>query len=174
MPRAAEFVFGYGSLARDVSGAELAHLSGHRRTWGVAMDNSVDIPGYKHYVTPAGERPDVKVCFLDLEPQPDTTVNGVCVPVARPDELDARERNYVRRDVSDLIEEAPGRVWAYFGSPDGRRRRREGPAVISRAYLSGVDEGFRRLGAEEHRAFVESTELGSLPVWDLERVDHPS
>ncbi len=163
MPRAAEFVFGYGSLARDLSGAKLAYLPGHRRTWGVAMDNSVDIPGYKHYVTPAGDRPDVRVCFLDLEEAPGTTVNGVCVPVARPDELDARERNYVRRDVSDLIEGAEGRVWAYFGSPEARRRRREGQAVISREYLETVE-----------RALGQSIPTDGLPVWDLTRVDHPS
>ncbi len=172
MPPAAEFVFGYGSLTGD-SGGKLARLRGHRRTWGVAMDNSVDIPGYKHYETPDGSRPDVRVCFLDLEPAQGTTVNGVLVPVERPEQLDARERNYVRSDVTELIEGAEGRVWAYFGSPEGRRRRHEGEAVISRAYLEGVEDGFRRLGDAEHRAFRESTELGTLPVWDLKRVDHP-
>ena len=166
MPPAAEFVFGYGSLARDVSGAELAHLPGHRRTWGVAMDNSVDIPGYKHYVTPDGERPDVRVCFLDLEEEPGTTVNGVCVPVARPDELDARERNYVRRDVSDLIEGAQGRVWAYFGSTEARRRRREGQAVISREYLEA--RGARRW------ARAPSRHDWPCPCGTSSRVDHPS
>ena len=30
------------------------------------MDNSVDLPGYKHYVDPDGARPDVKVTFLNL------------------------------------------------------------------------------------------------------------
>jgi len=127
------------------------------------MDNSVDIPGYKHYVTRDGDRPAVRVCFLDLEEAPGTTVEGVCVPVARPDELDARERNYVRRDVSDLIEGPAGRVWAYFGSPEARRRRREGQAVISREYLDGVE-----------RALDDSIATEGLPVWDLERVDHPA
>jgi hypothetical protein len=174
LPPEAEFVFGYGSLAGDLSEATLARLPGHRRTWGVAMDNGEDLPGYKHYVTPAGDRPGVRVCFLDLEPDPGTTVNGVCLPVSEPDELDARERNYVRRDVSELIEGAEGRVWTYFGSPEGRRRRHEGEAVISREYLEAVEEGFRRLGPAEHRAFLASTELDTLPVWDLERVDHPA
>jgi len=171
LPPAAEFVFGYASLAADSRGM-LARLPGHRRTWGVAMDNTEDIPGYKHYETPDGDRPAVRVCFLDLEPDPATTVNGVVVPVERPEELDARERNYVRRDVSALIEGVEGRVWAYFGSPEGRFRRREGQAVVSRAYLEAVEDGFRRLGEGEHRAFRESTELASLPVWDLKRVDH--
>jgi hypothetical protein len=137
------------------------------------MDNTQDIPGYKHYETLDGDRPAVRVCFLDLEPAAGATVNGVVLPLERPEQLDARERNYVRRDVTELIEGAEGRVWTYFGTPEARRRRREGEAVISRAYLEGVEECFRRLGEEEHRAFRESTELGALPVWDLRRVDHP-
>ena len=166
-----ELVFAYGSLA-DAHGATLARLAGHRRTWGVAMDNSEDIPGYKHYLTPAGERPAVRVAFLDLEEDPDATVNGVCFAVSRLEELDARERNYVRRDVSDLVDGVAGRVWAYFGSPAGRRRRSEGEVVVCRRYLDEIEAGFRRLGEAEHRAFVQSTELGTLPVRDLVRVDH--
>lgn len=171
MSPAAEYVFGYGSLAGHPGGA-LARLPGHRRTWGVAMDNSDDIPGYKHYETPDGGRPAVRVCFLDIEPDPDTTVNGVVLPLERPDQLDARERNYVRRDVTELIEGAEGRVWTYFGSPEARSRRRHGQPVVSRAYLEGVEEAFRRLGDEQHRAFLESTDLDTVPVCDLIRVDH--
>lgn len=136
------------------------------------MDNTQDIPGYKHYLTPEGERPAVRVAFLDLEEDPATTVNGVCFPASGLEQLDARERNYVRRDVSGLVQGAAGRVWAYFGSPEARRRRWEGEVVVCRAYLEGVASGFRRLGEAEHRAFVDSTDLGALPVWDLARVDH--
>jgi len=173
VPSDAEFVFGYGSLAGSAPGAILARLAGHRRAWGVAMDNTEDIPGYKHYLTPEGERPAVRVAFLDLEEHPGTAVNGVCFPAGHFEELDARERNYVRRDVSDLVEGAAGRIWAYFGSPEGRHRRWEGEAVVCREYLDGVEGGFRRLGEAEHRAFLDSTDLGVLPVWDLVRVDHP-
>ncbi|MDQ3647667.1 MAG: gamma-glutamylcyclotransferase [Actinomycetota bacterium] len=173
MPTGPDLVFGYGSLAGSVPGATLAKLAGHRRTWGVAMDNTQDIPGYKHYLTPDGERPAVRVAFLDLEEDPVTRVNGVCFAVSRVEDLDARERNYVRRDVSDLVKGTSGRrVWAYFGSPEARRRRREGEVVVCREYLEGVERGFRRLGNVEHRAFVDSTDLGTLPVWDLVRVDH--
>jgi hypothetical protein len=161
LPPDAEYLFGYGSLAGDPGGT-LALLRGHRRTWGVAMDNSEDIPGYKHYETPDGGRPAVRVCFLDIEPDPDTTVNGVLLPLERPDQLDARERNYVRQDVTDQIEGAEGRVWAYFGSPEGRRRRNEGTPVISRGYLETVE-----------RALGHSIPTDGLPVWDLKRVDHP-
>jgi len=167
-----ELVFGYGSLAGSVPGVTPANLAGHRRTWGVAMDNTQDIPAYKHYRTPDGQRPAVRVAFLDLEEDPGTAVNGVCFPASGLEELDARERNYVRRDVSDLVQGAAGRVWAYFGSPEGRRRRSEGEVVVCREYLEGVEGGFRRLGPREHQAFLDSTDLGALPVWDLVRVDH--
>ena len=45
--------------------------------------------------------------------------------------------------------------------------------MVCRQYLEGVERGFRRLGDAEHRAFLASTDLGTLPVWDLVRVDHP-
>jgi hypothetical protein len=64
----ARYVFGYGSLAAWAGrGEALAELAGARRVWGVAMDNRVEIPGYKVYVDPAdGSRPPVHVAFLDL------------------------------------------------------------------------------------------------------------
>jgi hypothetical protein len=63
-----DYIFGYGSLA----GGELtalgfvpsrvrrpegfvADLAGMRRGWGVAMDNRLDRPGYKHYVDGEGD-----------------------------------------------------------------------------------------------------------------------
>jgi hypothetical protein len=158
-----QFVFGYGSLAADGAAAgEPARLGGHRRVWGVAMDNRVVLPGYKSYVDPAtGERPAIFVAFLDIEPDRSAVVDGICIPVD--DELlaalDARERNYDRHDVTPLMADPPGRVWAYAGSAEGRERlaegRRTGTAVISREHL------------ELCRA-----EPDGLPVHDLVRIDH--
>ena len=105
------FVFAYGSLLpRADSGEETAvvcHLDGFRRGWNVAMDNAVTIPGYKYYVDPeTGERPAVYVAYLDLAPNPETTVNGVLFPAAPTamKDLDARERNYERREVTGQID----------------------------------------------------------------------
>ena len=64
--------------------------------------------------------------------------------------------------MTDLIEGAEGRVWAYFGAPEGRRRRHGGTAVISRAYLERVE-----------RALGQAIPTEGLPVWDLKRVEHP-
>jgi hypothetical protein len=145
------------------------------------MDNRVDLPGYKFYRDPRdGSRPEVYVAFADLEEAPGCEVNGVCLPV--PGEaalavLDARERNYQRVDVTGLLPGAPGRTWAYVGSPAGRARlvrgRAEGRAVVAREYVERVQAGFRALGPAEHAAFVASTDFGGLPLVALERVELP-
>ena len=122
-----EFVFGYGSLAALGDGVApsrtpraegfVCDLRGYRRQWGVAMDNSRDLPGYKHYTDAVGRRPPVFVCFLDIEPDPRTVVNGLCIPVdrGRLAVLDDRERNYERRDISALVDAGGARVWTYVG-----------------------------------------------------------
>ncbi len=186
-------MFGYGSLVTPAGRALgrrrsphgfLADLVGFRRTWGVAMDNRRDLPGYKYYTDARGRRPEVFVTFLDIcrSADPGAAVNGVCVPVddAGLSVLDGRERNYERIDVSDQIT-VPGadgiRVWAYAGSAPGRdrlrRARAAGAAVIDATYLQGVHDGFALLGEAEHRACVPSLDPGDLPVVSLRRHDLP-
>jgi hypothetical protein len=180
------FVFGYGSLTAGASsGAEAgfpARLHGVRRRWRVAMDNRVDLPGYKCYRDAAGHRPPVSVCFLDLEADlaARTPVNGLCLPVDAADlaALDRRERNYERIEVSDRVDGAGGaRVWTYRGSPAGRARfdaaARAGTAVIHAAYLRAVRSGFRALGEGEWEACAPSLAPGALPVVELVRHELP-
>ena len=136
-----DFVFGYGSLVGEHPDAAPAELRGWRRTWGVAMDNAVTIPGYKIYLDPDGSRPDVCVAFVDVEPAKGASVSGVCFPadLAR---LDRREHNYERVEVTGDIAEPPGRVWTYAGRADSRERQRlaraAGRAVIAAAYARSV------------------------------------
>ncbi len=181
-----EFVFGYGSLAalppaplsreRRPHGF-VADLPGHRRCWGVAMDNRVDLPGYKHYLEADGERPAVFVSFLDLQPDPEASVNGVCLPVDadRLAALDVRERNYRRTDVTDLIDAGGARVWTYLGSPAGRERfatgTREGSALIDAVYRDAVAAAFARLGEAELELCRPSLRPFGLPVRALTRID---
>lgn len=176
----AEYVFGYASLVTDAGPGSVAWMRDVRRTWGVATDNTLGIPGYKMYLSREdGSRPPVFVSFLDLLPEPGGRANGVLRPVTAEElaVLDRRERNYERTDVTAAIESAPGRVWAYLGSAEGRARlreaRREGTAVVSRDYESKVHAGFRALGPAEYEAFLATSHLDGLPVWDLERVDLP-
>jgi hypothetical protein len=175
-----QFVFAYGSLAADLRAGERAELRGRRRAWGVAMDNRVDVPGYKHYrLRCDGSRPAVCVAFLDLlDDDPGATTTGVCVPVddAQLPIIDHRERNYERIDVTAALHGGPGGVvWAYVGTPTGRRRLREarerGCAVISRDYLERTRAAFAALGPAA-LAHFEAGAADDLPVWDLERHEH--
>lgn len=178
-----EWVFGYGSLAADLSRGRLATLTGHRRCWGVAMDNRRDLPGYKWYRQRATHRrPHAFVAFLDIVGAAGGAVNGLCLPVdgAGLERLDARERNYRRVDVTDRIEAPPpGRVWAYAGSAEGRERQRTGVRerrlLISQEYVDDVEDAFRRLGEEQLAAYRASTEPppDGCEIVALERIDLP-
>jgi cation transport regulator ChaC len=178
------WVFGYGSLlpaGRTTlpAGTVPCRLTAWRRGWGVAMDNARDLPGYKHYLTPDGERPDVLVAFLDITAHDGGLVNGAAISV-EPGELpglDRRERNYRRVDVSDQLDTrlpGGGPVWAYAGLPASRRRaargRREGRLVVSRSYYDRVRAGFAAIG--EHATFSRLTGPLRAPVADLVLVRH--
>jgi hypothetical protein len=140
-----QLVFGYGSLPAEEEGVE-CRLHDHGLGWDVAMDNRELVPGYKVYVEPhTGLRPAVEVAFLSITPEPGASVEGLAFPVSdeRLAELDERERNYVRHDVTELVDaDLGGRIWAYVGSIAGRLRlargRRRGTAVVSRRYLDKV------------------------------------
>jgi cation transport regulator ChaC len=168
-----EYVFGYGSLVvRD--GSFVAQLAGYRRAWRVAMDNRVDLPGYKYFVDAAtGERPDAMVAFLDLAEDPETTVNGVVFPTDDLTALDARERNYARLDVTAAVHPAPqdGRVWAYIGTLEAKKRFETGPTIVSRAYMEQVRAAFGTLGPTELATYDRTTDSPRAAVRDLQRID---
>jgi cation transport regulator ChaC len=166
------FVFGYGSLLERGKGTP-CRLGGHRRRWGVAMDNRRTIPGYKYFLEPGGGRPGVFVAFLDAVPEPGASCTGLAFPVdaAALGELDARERNYRRVDVTAMVDaDLGGRVWAYRGLEEARERYeagvRAGTAVVSRAYVEGVRAGFAAFGLD----FDTEPEV---PVRDLTLVRVP-
>jgi len=174
-----EYVFGYGSLAADLAGGHAAELRGQRRCWGIAMDNRVDVAGYKHYRLRAdASRPEVCVAFLDLAADEEGVTTGICVSVARTllPAIDRRERNYDRVDVTASVPQARGTVWAYIGNAAGRERfrraRASATAVVSRDYLERTRAAFAAFGPAALAQFDATAALGDLPVWDLERVDH--
>jgi hypothetical protein len=187
MPR--QFVFGYGSLAAELPFAPgreprdegfIADLPGFARGWGVAMDNRRDLPGYKYYTAPDGTRPPVFVSFLDVAPEARAAaVNGLCLPVDADHlrQLDRRERNYARRDVSDRIDAGGARVWVYVGTPAARGRlresRRDGLAVIDATYRRAVETAFAALGPDELARCRASLAPGDLPVVELVRHELP-
>jgi cation transport regulator ChaC len=172
------FVFGYGSLLRRPGGIP-CHLLGHRRAWNVAMDNRQTIPGYKYYVDPGtGERPPLHVAFLNIYPAPEGRLNGVACPVALEmlQQLDRRERNYVRVDVTQLLDvDIGGTAWAYLGRDDARQRfeaaRRANTAVVSQDYFDAVRDDFATVGGLDE--FDQSTDRLTVPLRGLTRVDLP-
>lgn len=186
-----QFVFGYGSLAACPAPVPtralqehgfVADLAGLRRSWGVAMDNRQDLPAYKYYTDADGARPDVFVAYLDLVAAPDdpaARVNGLCLPVddAALTQLDRRERNYERIDVSDRLAAGGARVWAYSGMAAARDRlaegRRSATAVIDTGYVRTVEAGFAALGDDELVAVRASLAPGDLPVVELQRHELP-
>jgi cation transport regulator ChaC len=174
------WVFAYGSLLPAGATAlpreaRPCRLTGWQRSWGVAMDNRVDVPGYKHFVAPDGERPALMVAFLDIAPRSGATVNGAALPVCE-DELpglDERERNYGRVEVTEAIDaDLAGRVWAYVGLDAARERlargRREGRLAIASSYYDRVLAGFDLL--DQRAPFERLTSPMPAAVADLEIV----
>lgn len=183
-PDHTEYVFAYGSLVHDLAGGEEfaqrgVHLRDHRRAWNVAMDNSLSLPGYKYYLDAHdSSRPQVFVTFLNLLPAPGDRVNGMLVPVGAGElvELDRRERNYERREVTASIEEpVGGRVWTYFGRPEACKRfdagMRAARAVIDESYLERVRAGFEALSGDALAEFEQSTDPHGCRALKLLRVD---
>jgi hypothetical protein len=121
------YVFGYASLVGlpeplAVDGVELrplpGRLRGYRRCWGAAMNNWEGGEAAKHFLDrDTGQRPRIRVAYLDLRPEAGSSVNGLALPVdaARLDSFDAREINYRRIDVSAAFEPEPP---AGVASPD--------------------------------------------------------
>ncbi len=179
-----QYVFGYGSLTRygrDAERTEIrtCRLRDHRRTWNVAMDNTLEEPGYKYYLSEDGSsRPAVFVTFLNVAPAPGDSVNGVLLKTDEAEllALDRRERNYERIDVAELLDvRLAGRVWCYLGSRAARERFElglaGGTAVVDARYRDAVRESFALLGAEALAEFDASTDPPRCPVTALTRVD---
>jgi hypothetical protein len=176
-----DHVFGYASLLIDMrrEEEELCRLHGYRRSWNVATDNSLTLDRYKIYLDRAtGEQPAVFVTFVNLVPDGEASVGGVLFAVTPGQlaELDLRERNYERRDVSgEISDTVDGPVWCYFGTAEAEARYRRGVAseraVISRAYYERVRDGFAACGAAALASFQASTEEPRVPIVELERVD---
>ncbi len=196
-----EYVFGYASLvAMPGPGALPGRLRGYRRCWGAAMNNWEGGEDAKHFLDrDTGERPRIRVAYLDLEPREGSAVNGVAIPVdaERLAAFDAREINYERVDVTDPFELAvptdsagahaagtdagraqpanpPRRVFTYLGLETARERCRDGAAkgniFVSRDYAAGVRLAFERLGAEALAEYERTTDPLPFPERDLQVV----
>ncbi len=178
-----DYVFGYASLvALKDAGSLPGHLRGFRRRWGVAMNNWEGGEGVKHWLDRAnGERPHIRVAYLDIYEHAGSAVNGLALPVDRERlrTLDARELNYERVDVTSSFEpEVDGRVFAYVGLDAARERCWHGVAAgdifASSDYAASVRLAFERLGPRALAEFDRTTDPLPFPERDLLRAWSPS
>ncbi len=184
-----DFIFGYASLVAVSEPAAVAgRLRGFRRRWGVAMNNWEGGDAVKHFLDRAtGERPRIRVAYLDLYEHPGSAVNGLALSVDRErlEALDAREVNYERVELTAAFEpdgaaaplpDSP-RVFAYLGLAEARERCRQGAAdgdtFVSRDYAQGVREAFAGLVPGALGDYERSTDPCPFPERDLETVHRP-
>jgi hypothetical protein len=174
-----DYVFGYASLvALEDADALTGRLRDFRRYWGVAMNNWEGGEGVKHWLDrETGERPRIRVAYLDIYERAGSTVNGLALPVDRErlEALDEREINYQRVEVTEAFEgTARGRVFTYVGLDAARERCRRGAAAgdvfVSRDYVAGVRSAFERLAPVALPEFDHTTDPLPFPECDLQVV----
>ncbi|SNT36118.1 Gamma-glutamyl cyclotransferase, AIG2-like [Asanoa hainanensis] len=153
-------IFGYGSLAhpdtvRQVGGNAvrgenyfLVGLHNWKRAWTVCTDNTDPARAVAYYRPGTSDRLDGQVLFLNLDREPGSRTRGALVLVP-PDvlgQLDEREKNYDRVDVTADVDLSgvpddvkPDVVWTYVGKESAVRAAHrgvsQGSAVIWRPYL---------------------------------------
>lgn len=183
------YVFGYGSLV-DVENLQkylgrsltdsfdftFCYLKGYRRCWNIAMDNRIDLSNYKYYLDKkTRSRLEVFVAFLNIRPHEESNIVGILFSVSDKDlqDLDKRERNYRRVDITNLIETpVKGKAWVYIGLDEAKRRYQEGltqnNVIISHSYFNSVYNAYLSLGEELLSNYVETTDAPEVPILDLE------
>ena len=192
-----QWVFGYGSLVdlerlavflgRELPPEEVVfgRLRGFRRTWNVATDNRLDLPGYKIYLDPeTGEQPAAFVTFLNLRRVAnEEAVNGVAFRVSEEEleRIQGRERNYRLTEVTRHWQPEgadrgrPGRLLTSLGRPEARARfaegRKSGRAVVRPSYRQIVHGAFRNRGRGWWREYRATTDPPDVPERALERVE---
>jgi dephospho-CoA kinase len=180
------WIFGYGSLVAPASLAAtigrpvprrdvvVAHLDGYGRRWNYG---SMHLRGdWRHQGTYVRRG---LVVSLGLVRADGETCNGTVVRVTDDElaQLDWRERDYERTDVSELIRRDDGTggiagspVWTYVPRASAVDRyldaRDQGRAAIRRSYWDLVDAAFGALG-DDHRSKFAATPAPDVPVVDI-------
>jgi cation transport regulator ChaC len=185
------WVFGYGSLVSPASlGTTIrrtpvrgvnfvaAEVLGWARRWnyGIALQ-----PGA---VTGAQAEGLEAVVALGIVPAPDQWMNGILALVSAAElaRLDARERNYDRVDVTDLVRVFDGgeaiptihRAALYVPRPHAvavyEQARSVGRAAIERRYWDLVDTAFHDLAPGHGERYRATTAAPDVPILDVTRV----
>ncbi len=177
------WIFGYGSLVSPASLAStigrtvapldvaIAHLDGFGRRWNYG---SMQLRGdWQHRGVDVTQG---LVVSLGLEASVDESCNGVVVRISADElvQLDWRERDYERTDVTDLIRRQDGEraidVMTYVPRASAIERyesaRDRGRAGIRRSYWDLVDDAFRQLGSDHH-VHYSATPAPDVPVVEM-------
>jgi hypothetical protein len=183
---AATWVFGYGSLVDPSSvsrtiGRQVApgidFLRAELVGWGRRWNYGVGHVGARWVGDDGVEVADGTIVALGLVRAPDERVNGVVVRVLADEleRLDRREREYDRIDVTASV--APPRpspvdrtvTYSPRASAIARyeHARDRGTAAIRSTYWNLVDDAFAAFGANDSRAYRESTPAPDVPVVDV-------
>ena len=166
-----QFVLGYGSLLNlESAGKTLGRLiqpedvvrvevEDHLRLWNlVAPVQLID-----------RENEWVNAVFLDLQPRPGYRANGILIEVSPTelDNLDIREQNYSRRDVSAETSDRPDQstVFAYVGKPEYFAACFEQTAILGR-YVEIVQVGLKTWGLRFADRYHETTQPHDFPIVD--------
>jgi cation transport regulator ChaC len=186
------FVFGFGSLVKEAGLRKflrrnanrpvescICQLQGYRRCWNVAMDNTQNLHSYKYYLDlGTGYRPEVYVTFLNIRSAVGYEITGILFQVTEEElqMLDARERNYTRKEVSSAISlPSAGKVWVYEGTKAARERYAyglgESRACVQADYFHYVHDCFLQLGKPHVQAYLDSTDPPEVPIRKLKRID---
>lgn len=183
------WIFGYGSLVDPESMARTigrvaehgidffqADLAGYGRRWNYGVMHMVG-----HWTADDGTTIDSgTIVALGVVPAADEQVNGVVASVAGGEltNLDRRERNYDRVDVTDkitLLDDeggvVSGSIYTYVPRPESiaayEAARDNGTAGIRRTYWELVDRAFAAFGDDQAERYRTSTPAPDVPVVDL-------
>lgn len=183
------YVFGYASLVDYVEPLALptgtvqpvyGRVTGYARCWNAGFENLSPTRDHKHYVDAAtGARPDICVVSLNLERAPRGDANGLAIPVNRErlGEIDEREQEMVRQDVTAAFSpDLSATVWTYFADAAAHRRfqtaQAEGRAFVGKRYLERVAQGFAAIGPETLSEYQATTPKPEVPFRDLRLTKH--
>ena len=187
MENKTHYVFGYGSLVnvdlleqflnRKINPCDwkLCNLNGFRRIWNIAMDNYLNLSGYKYYIdSKTGRRLKIYVVFLNIYQVKQELVNGIIFKVTSSElkKIDKRERNYERININKFLDlNLTQPCWTYIGLKEAEIRYKRGlelnTAFININYYNNVINAFSSHGIGFLYRFKRSTANFEVPFINL-------
>ncbi|HUY50872.1 MAG TPA: hypothetical protein VMV92_35060 [Streptosporangiaceae bacterium] len=172
----------YGHYPRAGVDYVRARISGFRRTWSVATDNTDASRRFVYRDPDSPEAPSVQILFLNLEGSPGSSVEGILLRVdsLMIAGLVGSDGNFLVEDVTGLVqtdkplaEGMPDIIRTYIGRPGAVAAARagyaNGTAVIEDHFLQEVVEGMHGYDLVLRSVF-DAEPLPPVPVVSLLRL----